>query len=110
MHLTNSKAPNWLQLLKKCSNTIEDGENLIKLLFPEDTPIMPLEECASIIQIKMHREGKCLYSEIAKIIKKLKLGKNIDTTKEFVKEFSHLKIPGTGYLIIKFRKFRGQDT
>lgn len=75
MHITDLKAPSWLALLKQCAKKIEEGDELIEQLFPDNKPVMPLDECASIIQVRMQSEGKCLHTEIAKIIRKLKLGK-----------------------------------
>ncbi|MFM5215642.1 SIR2 family protein [Aeromonas hydrophila] len=97
MHITNLKAPNWLNLLKECAKHIEDGDKLIEQLFPNNKPVMPLEECASIIQVKLHSEGKCLHTEIAKIIRKLKLGKVTDNLKKFVGDFPNLKFITTNY-------------
>ena len=97
MHITDLKAPSWLTLLQKCAKKIEDGDKLIEQLFPDNKPVMPLEECASIIQVRMQSEGKCLHSEIAKIIRKLKLGKSSDKVKNFVEKFPELKFITTNY-------------
>ncbi len=112
MHITDIKAPTWLGLLKKCAKKIDEGDVLIDQLFPEDKPIMPLEECASIIQVKMHSQGKCLHTEIANIVRKLKLGKNAKLTKGFIKKFPHLKIITTNYdeLIEKKLLDEGEST
>ncbi|MCX5876427.1 MAG: SIR2 family protein [Deltaproteobacteria bacterium] len=97
MHITDLKAPSWLNLLKKCAKKIEGGKDLIDQLFPDDKPIMPLEECASILQAKMHSHGKCLHTEIAEIIRKLKLGDNAKQVQEFVGNFPDLKFITTNY-------------
>lgn len=97
MHITDLKAPSWLSLLQECAKKIEDGDELIKQLFPDNKPIMPLEECASIIQVRMQSEGKCLHTEIAKIIRTLKLGKRSDNVKKFVENFPDLKFITTNY-------------
>lgn len=97
MHVTDLKAPSWLKLLKKCAEKIKDGDKLIEQLFPDNKPVMPLEECACIIQARMQSEGKCLHSEIAKIIRKLKLGNGADYVKEFVQRFPDLKFITTNY-------------
>lgn len=97
MHVTDKVAPSWLKLLKECANKIEDGDALIEQLFPNNKPVMPLEECASIIQARMQSKGKCLHSEIAKIICKLKLGNGAADVKEFVERFSDLKFITTNY-------------
>ncbi|PMG80240.1 hypothetical protein BCU83_11745 [Vibrio breoganii] len=97
MHLSDLKAPSWLSLLQKCAKKIEGGDELIEQLFPDNKPVMPLEECASIIQVRMQSEGKCLHAEIAKIIRKLKLGKNSDKVKKFVEKFPDLKFITTNY-------------
>ena len=112
MHITDLKAPTWLKLLKKCANKIKGGDLLIDQLFPDDQPVMPLEECASIIQVKMHSQGKCLYTEISKIVRNLKLGKNAEPTEEFLKSFPHLKIITTNYdeLIEKKLLDEGEST
>ncbi|TBX23176.1 hypothetical protein TK45_08180 [Bowmanella sp. JS7-9] len=97
MHLTDLEAPSWLSLLQKCAKKIEHGDELIDQLFPDNKPVMPLEECASIIQVRMQSAGKCLHTEIAKIIRKLKLGKSSEKVKKFVEEFSDLKFITTNY-------------
>lgn len=97
MHITDLKAPNWLDLLKICADEIDGGKKLVSQLFPDDKPIMPLEECASIIQVEMLSQGKNLHIEIAKVIRKLKLGKNAKKTKEFVAAFPDLKFITTNY-------------
>lgn len=97
MHLTDNKAPSWVGLLEECAKNLEDGEELCKQLFPKNVPIMPLEECASIIEVKMHYHGLCLHTEIAKIIDGLKLGVNAKVTKEFVNNFLDLKFITTNY-------------
>ncbi|PHS03793.1 MAG: SIR2 family protein [Blastopirellula sp.] len=97
MHITDLKAPSWLDLLKQCAKKIKEGDELIDQLFPDDKPIMPLEECASIIQVRMFSEEKCLHTEIAQIIRELKLGKNADRVKEFVINFPELKFITTNY-------------
>lgn len=97
MHITDLKAPSWLNLLQQCAGKIKDGEQLIKQLFPENKPVMPLEECASIIQVRMQSEGRCLHAEIAKIIRKLKLGEGSDNVKDFVENFPDLKFITTNY-------------
>lgn len=97
MHLTDRKAPNWIGLLKQCAEELEDGDSLCEQLFPDNKPIMPLEECASIIQVKMHYNGLCLHTAIANRIEDLRLGKNADYTKKFVNKFLDLKFVTTNY-------------
>ena len=97
MHITDSSAPSWLELLKKCAKKTEEGEELLKQLFPNDKPIMPLEECASIIQVRMSSEGKCLHTAIAELIRKLKLGDNSKKIKDFAIKFPDLKFITTNY-------------
>ncbi|WP_417784437.1 SIR2 family NAD-dependent protein deacylase [Terasakiella pusilla] len=97
MHISDLKAPSWLGLLQKCAKKIEGGDELVEQLFPDNKPVMPLEECASIIQVRMQSEGKCLHTEIAKIICKLKLGKNSEKVKNFVEKFPDLKFITTNY-------------
>lgn len=97
MHITDLKAPSWLALLKQCAKKIEEGDELIEQLFPDNKPVMPLEECASIIQVRMQSEGKCLHTEIAKIIQKLNLGKGSVNVKEFIESFPDLKFITTNY-------------
>lgn len=112
MHITDLKAPNWLDLLKSCTSKINGGDKLIEQLFPDDKPIMPLEECASIIQVKMLSQGKCLHTEIANLIRKLKIGKSAKKTQEFVKAFPSLKFITTNYdqLIEKELLDEGEST
>jgi hypothetical protein len=109
MHITAQKAPNWLDLLKKSVNEIEGGNKLLEQLFPDDKPIMPLEECASIIQVKMHSEGKCLHTELAKIIKKVKLSDKADKVKSFVNRFNDLKFITTNYDLLIENELLGLD-
>ena len=97
MHITNGKAPNWLELLQKCCKKIADGDELSEQLFPDGKPIMPLEECASVIKVKMDVQGKCLHTEISKIIKKVKVGSNAKVTKDFLNKFPYLKAITTNY-------------
>lgn len=97
MHITDSQAPSWLELLKQCAKKMGEGNELIEQLFPDDKPVMPLEECASIIQVRMQSEGKCLHTEIAKVIKKIKLSESSNRVKEFVIDFPDLKFITTNY-------------
>ncbi|WP_220466983.1 SIR2 family NAD-dependent protein deacylase [Pectobacterium aroidearum] len=97
MHITDSKAPSWLKLLEQCAMKIKGGEKLVEQLFPNQKSVMPLEECASIIQVRMQSEGKCLHTEIAKIIRKLNLGKGSFKLQEFVERFPDLKFITTNY-------------
>jgi len=97
MHVTDSKAPGWLSLLKQCAEAMNDGEQIVKELFPGDKPIMALEECASIIQVKMHAQGKCLHTEIAKVIGALSVGKNAEASKKLLASFPELKFITTNY-------------
>lgn len=97
MHIADSNAPSWLELLKNCASKIEKGNELIEQLFPDDKPILPLEECASIIQARMQSKGECLHTEIAHIIRKLKIGKNSATVKRFIEQFPDLKFITTNY-------------
>ncbi|MEH6453386.1 MAG: SIR2 family protein, partial [Psychromonas sp.] len=109
MHITAKKAPNWLDLLKKSVKKIEGGDELLEQLFPDDKPIMPLEECASIIQVKMHSEGKCLHTEIARIIKKVKISDKADKVKDFVNKFEDLKFITTNYDLLIENELLGLD-
>lgn len=104
MHVTDGKAPNWIGLLKDCANQLEDGDKLIEQLFPNNNPIMPLEECASIIQAKMHSKGLCLHSKIASRINKVELGNNVTVVKDFVKKFNDLKFITTNYDLLIEKK------
>lgn len=97
MHITDSSAPSWLELLKKCARKTEEGEELLEQLFPNDKPIMPLEECASIIQVRMSSEEKCLHTAIAELIRKLKLGDNSKKIKDFAIKVPDLKFITTNY-------------
>ena len=110
MHISDKQAPNWLELLKGCCKNITDGDELSNQLFPSDRPIMPLEECASVIKVKMDVQGKCLHAEIAKIIKKIKIGKNAKYVKDFLKKFENLKIITTNYdLLIEKELLDGKN-
>lgn len=109
MHLSDKKAPSWIGLLEECAKKLEDGEELCEQLFPNKSPIMPLEECASIIQVKMHYHGLCLHSEIAKIIDKVKLGENSKVTKDFVNEFLDLKFVTTNYDLLIDRELLKEE-
>ncbi|MFM4776951.1 SIR2 family protein [Aeromonas veronii] len=97
MYLTDGSAPSWLTLLKKCAEQIEGGDALIDQLFPDDKPIMPLEECASILQAKMHTKGLCLHTEIAKIINAINISDFNKPAIEFIKNNDDLKFITTNY-------------
>jgi len=97
MHLTDRKAPSWITLLKDCAEKLNDGKELCEQLFPDDNPIMPLEECASIIQVKMHSKGLCLHTEIANIIGKLELDEKSNKVKDFINSHLNLKFVTTNY-------------
>ena len=97
MYLTDGTAPSWLSLLKDCAQEIEGGNELIEQLFPNDKPIMPLEECASILQAKMHTKGVCLHTEIAKIINDIEIVDFEKPAIEFLKNNDDLKFITTNY-------------
>ncbi|HDZ3738642.1 TPA: SIR2 family protein [Vibrio vulnificus] len=97
MYLTDGAAPSWLSLLKDCAKQIDGGDELIEQLFPDNKPIMPLEECASIIQAKMHTKGLCLHTEIAKVIDTIKISNFDKPAIEFIKNNDGLKFMTTNY-------------
>lgn len=97
MHITDKEAPSWLELLKECASKIKEGDKLTEQLFPDDKSVMPLEECASIIQVRLQSEGKCLHTEIARIIRKVALGKGSLRVKKFIEKFPDLKFITTNY-------------
>ncbi|WP_318400888.1 SIR2 family NAD-dependent protein deacylase [Photobacterium leiognathi] len=97
MHVTDGNAPNWLSLLKDATSGVEGGNELIEQLFPDNKPIMSLEECASVIQAKMHTQDKCLHAEIAKIINGLKITDNKLKAFDFIRKHTNVKYITTNY-------------
>ncbi len=97
MHLTDGTAPSWLSLLKTCCEKIDGGEELAEQLFPNDNPIMSLEECASIIKVKMDSQGYCLHTEISKVIGNLELGESGEETKEVLEGLPAVTFITTNY-------------
>lgn len=71
-HLTKGQAPDWLTLLKTCCHSLQKGQDLIAELFPYDRPILPLEECATVICLQLKKEGKDIYQLIADTLEKLR--------------------------------------
>lgn len=96
-YITDNAAPNWLSLLKDCCSEINDGNNLINELFPNDEPIMALEECASVIALQMKKEGKELSAVISSRLSNLKATANATPISNFAIKFPHLKFITTNY-------------
>lgn len=109
MHLTDGRAPSWLDLLKKCCKKIDGGEELSEQLFPNDNPIMSLEECASIIKVKMDSQGYCLHTEIAQVIGSLGLGESGEKTKEILEGLPPFKLITTNYDLLLEEKLIGNE-
>lgn len=97
-HVTDNAAPDWLSLLKDCCAELSAGDDLIDELFPGDTAIMPLEECASVIDLQMQKEGKSLYTVIAERLGKLTaVPKKVKKISEFAIKHPSLKFITTNY-------------
>lgn len=97
-HITNNQAPDWKSLLIDCCSALNNPNQLTNDLFPNGTAVMPLEECASIINLQMQKEEKDIYVEIAKRIGKIKADtKSIKPIKDFVSKHPSLKFITTNY-------------
>lgn len=97
-HVTDGAAPDWMSLLKDCCADLSAGEDLIQELFPDDTAIMPLEECASVIDLQMQKEGKNLYQVIAIRLEKLSaVPKKVEEIRKFATKHPALKFITTNY-------------
>lgn len=97
-HVTGGVAPDWMSLLKDCCAEVSGGDNLIEELFPDDKPIMPLEECASVIDLQMQKEDKSLYQVIARRLRKLDAEpKKVVKISEFATKHASLKFITTNY-------------
>ncbi len=109
MHLTDGAAPSWLSLLKTCCEKIDGGEELAEQLFPNNNPIMSLEECASIIKVKMDSQGHCLHTEISKVIGNLELGESGEETKEVLEGLPAVTFITTNYDLLIEEELIGDD-
>ena len=96
--LTDGKAPTWIELLKKCCDHLKEPDKLKDELFEEDTSVLPLEECAQIIEIELKKEHKDIYKIIAEIIDELEVDEDAcNEIKKFLEKFDGLKIITTNY-------------
>lgn len=96
-YLTDDAAPTWLSLLKDCCSEIANGDELIKELFLDNKPQMPLEECASVIALQMEKEGKKLYDVISRRIGSLKATAKVDPISKFALAHPSLRFITTNY-------------
>lgn len=97
-HLSGGTAPDWQTLLEHCCTSLENPTDVLDDLFPKGKPILPLEECASVIALQMQKEGKNLYRAIAKEIKKIKPDSSaIKPLKDFAIKHKSLKFITTNY-------------
>lgn len=111
-HVTGGAAPGWLSLLKDCCDELSQGKSLIEDLFPDDKAIMPLEECASVIDLQMQKEGKSLYQAIAKKLEKIAASpKRVGKISAFAIKHPSLKFITTNYdLLIEKDVLKGNYT
>lgn len=103
-HLTGGEAPSWMHLLQDVCKSIEGGEDLAEQLFPNDNPIMSLEECASIIKLKLESKGYCLHSEIAKRLEDLRLNDDATETRDIIEALPPFKFITTNYDLLIEKK------
>jgi hypothetical protein len=97
-HLTAGRAPDWQSLLIRCCASLKDPDTILEELFPGNKPILPLEECASVIALQMRKEGKSLYETIAKDIRKLKADDDaVKPLRDFSAKHKSLKFITTNY-------------
>jgi len=104
-HITDGKAPSWIELLQACCDELDDPDSMKGVLFPGGKNDIPLEECAQIIELELKKQGKKLRFIIADIIGNLKIDDDkSETLKEFFEEHNNIKIITTNYdtLIEKF--------
>ena len=111
-HVTGNIAPDWQNLLKDCCAELSVGHDLIEELFPVDKAIMPLEECASVIDLQMQKEGKSLYQVIATKLGKLVVHpKKVEKISAFAIKHPSLKFITTNYdLLIENDVLKGSYT
>ncbi|WP_228257640.1 hypothetical protein [Acinetobacter bouvetii] len=84
--ITNNKSPSWEELLINLCNLTENPSDLKDNFFNgNNKSILSLEEVAQIIQIELDKSGKCIYEEIASIVKEIKLEGEFDEIKNFMK-------------------------
>ena len=72
-HITDGKAPSWIELLQACCDELDDPDSMKGVLFPGGKNDIPLEECAQIIELELKKQGKKLRFIIADIIGNLKI-------------------------------------
>lgn len=97
-HITDGNAPTWVELLKDCCDELKNPNFLKGELFPDDENILPLEECAQIIELELKKEGKNLREIIAKIIDDLEVDEDkSQKVREFFDEYENIKIITTNY-------------
>lgn len=111
-HLTGGAAPDWMTLLKDCCAELSVGDDLIEELFQDKTALMPLEECASVIDLQMQKEGKSLYQTIAARLEKLAAEpKKLKEISAFAKKHPSLRFITTNYdLLIENDVLEGNYT
>lgn len=96
-HLTSNQAPSWIDLLKKCTEELSCGEKIADELFPDNNPVMALEECASVINLLLSKEDKDIYQLIAKQLHELELTADADTIRIFTNKHNNIKYITTNF-------------
>lgn len=97
-HITNNEAPSWLELLQKCCDELDDPDKIKEELFPDGKNILPLEECAQIIELLLTREEKNLREIIADIISDIKIDEEAsEKVVAFFNKYEDIKIITTNY-------------
>lgn len=111
-HLSDGTAPDWLSLLKSCCKDLSNGSQLVTELFPAKKLIMPLEECASIIDLQMQKEGKSLYNSIATKLADISINtENVEALSAFALKHLSLKFITTNYdLLIEEHILKNKHT
>lgn len=72
--VSDSQAPSWQGLLESMCRLLDNGEDLISSLFPDDGKnTLSLEEAAQVISIELQKEGKSIHEEVSKVISSIGL-------------------------------------
>lgn len=83
--VSNNQAPSWQSLLEDTAKLSSRSEEILNTFFNKDQASpLSLEERAQIMQLYLEQDKYDMHSEIADIIRELKLAKNIPNIKKFV--------------------------
>lgn len=82
--VTNNKVPSWQGLLERLCDSLDNGEQLRKGLFPEGKlGVLSLEEVAQVIAIQFNSVGKSIHEEISSVISSIPLEGDNEEIKDF---------------------------